>query len=154
MSEPDDAQPEPLSAASEGAQRCPDCGAELPSGAVLCVTCGYHLKEGRRLETVRAPGPAESAPLEEPPYLPPDVSLSAPVRKKELEKNLDLETRMFWLEERVRELEKRVRGTQLTAPDFATRIFAVFAHWLFAFLAIAFCLGSIFALFYILSLRF
>lgn len=23
---------------------CPSCGADLPSGAVLCVQCGYHLQ--------------------------------------------------------------------------------------------------------------
>ncbi len=152
MSNPDDAPPEP----SPAEQRCPNCGAELPSGAVLCVACGYDLKEGRRLETVREPVDAETIPeprtLEENPYLPPDLSLAAPVRKKELEKNLDLETRVFWLEERVRELERRVRGTQLTAPDFATRVFAVFAHWLMAFLAVGFCLGALYALFRVLAI--
>jgi hypothetical protein len=113
------------------------------------------LKEGRRLETVREPVVAEalpaSRPLDENPYQAPDLSLAAPVRKKELEKNLDLETRVFWLEERVRELERRVHGTRLTAPDFGTRMFAVFGLWLLAYIAIAFCIGALLLLLQVLA---
>jgi hypothetical protein len=145
--------------------RCPGCGAELAPGAVLCVGCGYDLQAGRKLETVREPEPPESnlhVPFDEPetiaarqvrePPGPPDPSLPAPERKKELEKNLDLETRVFWLEERLRELERRVSGTHLTSRDFGVRMFAVFGLWLTAFLAIGFCLGALAALVYFLTL--
>jgi hypothetical protein len=121
---------------------------------VLCIACGYDLQAGRRLETVRAPSPEElllKRPSKETEYAPPDVSLAAPLRKKELEKNLDLETRVFWLEERLRELERRVGGTRLTASDFATRMFAVFGHWFVAFLALAFFFGALLALMGVLS---
>jgi DNA-directed RNA polymerase subunit RPC12/RpoP len=30
---------------------CPNCGNDLPEGAVLCVGCGYHIKLGRTIET-------------------------------------------------------------------------------------------------------
>ncbi len=147
--------PDETSPASPSENRCPNCGAELPPEAVLCVACGYDLREGRRLETVREPAPDEPLPqpkpLDEPSYTPPDPSLAAPVRKKELEKNLDLETRVFWLEERVRELERRVTGTGLTAREFSIRTFAVFGHWLLGFLTIAFCLGALLALLWMLT---
>jgi uncharacterized Zn finger protein (UPF0148 family) len=141
-------------------QRCPDCRAPLTPGAVLCVACGYDLKEGRKLETVREPEAPEAGPPHAPhvaeevrePAAPPDLSLPAPARKKELEKNLDLETRVFWLEERQRELERRVSGTHLTSRDFGVRMFAVFGLWLVAFLAIAFCLGALAALVYFLTI--
>jgi hypothetical protein len=126
---------------------CPGCGAELPPGAVLCVACGYDLKEGRQLETVREPLVDELLTRvpnrEESAYQPPEPSLAAPVRKKELEKNLDLETRVFWLEERLRELERRVNGTRLTAPEFTARMFAVLGLWLLGFVAVAFCVGAV-----------
>lgn len=32
---------------------CPKCSAALPAGAVLCVTCGYHLEKGKALLTQR-----------------------------------------------------------------------------------------------------
>jgi hypothetical protein len=126
---------------------CPGCGAKLPPGAVLCVACGYDLQEGRQLETVREPLVDElltRIPRREEiaPSLP-DPSLAAPVRKKELEKNLDLETRVFWLEERVRELERRVNGTRLTASEFASRMFAVLGLWLIGFVAVGFCVGAV-----------
>ena len=31
--------------------RCPECDAGLPEGAVLCVSCGYHLEKGKHLKT-------------------------------------------------------------------------------------------------------
>jgi hypothetical protein len=31
---------------------CPNCGATLPTSAVVCVDCGFNLKSGRRLHTV------------------------------------------------------------------------------------------------------
>jgi len=30
---------------------CPDCGATLQDGAVLCVQCGFHLKLGKKIST-------------------------------------------------------------------------------------------------------
>ena len=130
-------------------QRCPECGAELPPGAVLCVGCGFDLQEGRKLETVREPDVPEE-PLERPEYRIPDLSLAASERKKQLEKNLDLETRIFWLEEQVRDLQRRVGGTRLTAPEFSTRMFAVFGLWFVAFLAIGFCFGTLGALLWVM----
>jgi hypothetical protein len=139
--------------APPGEVRCPDCGADLAPGAVLCVACGFDLKEGRKLQTVREPeGPPPALPEDPaPPVELPDLSLPAPERKKELEKNLDLETRVFWLEERLRELERRVNGTHLTSRDFGVRMFAVFGLWLMAFVAIAFCFGAVGALVYFLT---
>ncbi|MBW3598812.1 MAG: zinc ribbon domain-containing protein [Planctomycetes bacterium] len=127
---------------------CPECGAELPPGAVLCVACGFDLKEGRQLETVREPEVTEP-PAERPEYRIPDLSLAATERKKELEKTLNLETRIFWLEEQVRDLQRRVSGTRLTAPEFSTRMFAVLGLWLVGFLAIAFCFGALGALLWV-----
>src|SRR5258706_8543498 len=40
---------------------CPSCGADLPSGAVLCVKCGYHLVLGKHMGEQTAP-PSPSAP--------------------------------------------------------------------------------------------
>jgi predicted amidophosphoribosyltransferase len=31
---------------------CPSCGAVIPEDAVLCVQCGYHLKLGKRMDTI------------------------------------------------------------------------------------------------------
>jgi hypothetical protein len=42
-----------LKAAPAGAMLCPGCAQPLPPNAVLCIKCGYNLKLGRRLETVR-----------------------------------------------------------------------------------------------------
>lgn len=42
-----------LKQAPAGAAMCPGCAAPLPTGAVLCIKCGYNLKLGRRMETVR-----------------------------------------------------------------------------------------------------
>ncbi len=151
MSSPPPGEPAPSSPTEA---RCPECGADLPPGAVLCVNCGYDLREGRRLETVREPAPAaldaETAETTEAAeYRLPDLSLAAPIRKKELEKNLDLETRVFWLEERLRELERRVAGTRLTSPEFSTRVFAVMGLWLVGFLTLGFSVGALLALLWV-----
>jgi hypothetical protein len=42
-----------LKQAPTGAQICPGCAAPLAPGAVVCVKCGFNLKLGRRMETVR-----------------------------------------------------------------------------------------------------
>jgi uncharacterized Zn finger protein (UPF0148 family) len=36
---------------------CPNCGASLPAGAVLCVECGYDLRQGQVLSRTAAPKP-------------------------------------------------------------------------------------------------
>jgi len=41
---------------------CPNCHAEMPPNAVLCVKCGFHTQLGRRLETKRE---ADLSPAEE-----------------------------------------------------------------------------------------
>ena len=51
--------PQPQSPAA-----CPGCGAAMTVGAVICVTCGYNVKLGRRMETATAPAdPPEAAGL-------------------------------------------------------------------------------------------
>ena len=42
-----------LKQAPVGAQMCPGCAAALAPGAVVCIKCGYNMKLGRRMETVR-----------------------------------------------------------------------------------------------------
>lgn len=44
------------------ADRCPSCGNKIRAGAVLCINCGYNLKEGKQLKT--EVGPAETPPDE------------------------------------------------------------------------------------------
>jgi hypothetical protein len=39
-------------AAREG-QNCPNCRSLIPSEAILCVQCGYHLESGKQLRTKR-----------------------------------------------------------------------------------------------------
>ncbi len=40
--------------------RCPECKAELKTGAVLCVVCGYDLKLGKKLKTHTSEGDDEA----------------------------------------------------------------------------------------------
>ena len=42
-----------LKQAPVGAQMCPGCATALAPGAVVCIKCGYNMKLGRRMETVR-----------------------------------------------------------------------------------------------------
>lgn len=35
---------------------CPNCNAELPENAVLCVQCGYNIQTGQRMQTLTATG--------------------------------------------------------------------------------------------------
>jgi DNA-directed RNA polymerase subunit RPC12/RpoP len=37
--------------AETAANACPECGAELGDGVVLCVQCGFHLKLGKKIAT-------------------------------------------------------------------------------------------------------
>jgi len=51
-----------LSSAPTGTTPCPGCRAPIPMGAIVCVQCGYNMRLGRRMETMRigADGSAES----------------------------------------------------------------------------------------------
>ena len=42
-----------ISSAPVGTQPCPGCRAPMPMHAVVCVQCGYNLKLGRKMETMR-----------------------------------------------------------------------------------------------------
>ena len=42
-----------LKQAPAGAMMCPGCAQPLPPNAVICIKCGYNMKLGRRMETVR-----------------------------------------------------------------------------------------------------
>jgi hypothetical protein len=42
-----------LRAMAPGAQPCPGCGAPLAAEAVLCIECGYNVKLGRRMQTIK-----------------------------------------------------------------------------------------------------
>jgi hypothetical protein len=55
------------------AHHCPSCGAQMKVGAVICVSCGFDLRTGRRYETVterRSGGPGFSVD-------PPDANVGA-----------------------------------------------------------------------------
>ena len=58
-------QPTPLATPSD---RCPSCGGQVKPGAVICVNCGYNMREGTRLQT--AVGAPDAPPQEEPPDAP------------------------------------------------------------------------------------
>jgi hypothetical protein len=42
-----------LRALAPGARPCPGCGAPLAAEAVLCIECGYNVKLGRRIQTLK-----------------------------------------------------------------------------------------------------
>jgi hypothetical protein len=42
-----------LKQAPVGATMCPGCAAPMPTGAVVCIKCGYNAKLGRRMETLK-----------------------------------------------------------------------------------------------------
>ncbi len=50
-----------ITSAPVGTQPCPGCRAPMPMGAVVCVQCGYNLKLGRRMETMRVGADGEIA---------------------------------------------------------------------------------------------
>jgi len=62
---PQASPPPPSSPAPQSA--CPGCGAVMPSGAVICVHCGYNAKLGRRMEAPAAKGTR-------PPSMPSPVA--------------------------------------------------------------------------------
>lgn len=39
---------------SHAIKRCPECAAEMNSGAALCIRCGYHFRTGRKLKALDA----------------------------------------------------------------------------------------------------
>ena len=129
---------------------CPECGAALPAGAVLCIACGFDLQEGRRLETIRQPEGPRPELVERPAPRIVEPSETSPERKPDGEKDGSLESRIIFLEEQVRTLQRRVGATRLTSPEFATRMFAVFGLWLVAFVALVFGLGALGALLWVL----
>ena len=48
---PEEAGEAPLEDAAPASTACPSCGAEMESGAVLCISCGYHTKLGKKIDT-------------------------------------------------------------------------------------------------------
>src|SRR5215208_7702281 len=46
------APPPPPPAPAPATPACPECGADLPANAVLCVNCGYNLKTGQKIAGV------------------------------------------------------------------------------------------------------
>jgi len=42
--------PEPVQQKASGSN-CPGCGAALAEGVVLCMTCGFHTKLGKKIAT-------------------------------------------------------------------------------------------------------
>ena len=47
-----------LKARDESVARCPSCSAEMPPNAVLCVKCGYNVKTGKKMQTIKMSGEA------------------------------------------------------------------------------------------------
>jgi hypothetical protein len=131
---------DPATPSSQQALRCPACQAALAPGAVLCVTCGYHLAQGKRLQTsVESAGePLEAGPDvadDGNPYRSPaQVSRTSP---DYAQRNYDPETRIAWLEDRVRQLERRIDGTRLVSPSFFTRMWAIIGYSILGYLIIS-----------------
>jgi hypothetical protein len=114
---------------------CPSCKIELPDNAVLCVGCGFHLKDGMHLAmTVGEDPPAsDSVSDENNPFRSPADTTGRDERKLPYQQNYDLDTRVGHLEERVRALERRVDATRLVAPGFFTRMQAVTGYTVLGF---------------------
>lgn len=83
----DDAPPRPRvaptgaaaapAAGTANGQRCPSCGSAMEPGAVLCLTCGFNLKIGRKMNT--AVGAAGSVPpIPRPPAGPSKAAAVPP----------------------------------------------------------------------------
>lgn len=36
---------------AQSLQKCPSCGSDMKTDAVLCVKCGFHMEQGKRLTT-------------------------------------------------------------------------------------------------------
>ena len=116
---------------------CPSCNAELADDAVLCVGCGFHLKEGTHLATAVGEAHARSdAPADDNPYRSPADGVGGVHRRPLSHPNYDIDTRVEHLEQRVRELERRVDATRLVAPDFFTRLLAVCCYAVLGYLLV------------------
>jgi hypothetical protein len=48
-----------LKAAPKGMMPCPGCAEPLPPEAVICVKCGYNMKLGRKMQTVKVGGDSQ-----------------------------------------------------------------------------------------------
>lgn len=46
-----DAAPLQSPAKQAGGKKCPSCGQSIRPEAVICINCGFHLKEGKKLST-------------------------------------------------------------------------------------------------------
>lgn len=126
-----------------GVSSCPNCRTALPAQAVICVSCGYSLRDGKLLTTV-----VESPSGERPtaavrddgnPYRAPsphDTYAVSEPRRSGLPESRESNFRIESLEHRIRELERRIDGTWLVAPGFFTRVWAVFGHMMMANLII------------------
>ena len=114
---------------------CPSCNVELPEDAILCVSCGYHLLQRKHLETAVDDSQLETteASRDVNPYLSPQDDSSGTRKHGAYRTNFDMNTRVEFLEERVRELERRIDLTRLVAPDFIARTFAVCGHALLGY---------------------
>ena len=65
---------------------CPQCGSDLPVSAVVCIECGYDLREGRALAAVQreaeAPPPTGSSAVAAATALKAGLALQARVRER------------------------------------------------------------------------
>ena len=59
---------------------CPNCKAMLPDEAVLCVACGYHLKEGLHVANITRPDADVGQASSHNPYRSPSSAPSSRVR--------------------------------------------------------------------------
>ncbi len=129
---------------------CPGCHTELAANAVLCVTCGYHLKEGRRLETEVAPE-AGPEPPDPNPYRSPANDFAGSQLGPVPADGRSMLSRIEALESQVRVLERRINSTKLLSPDFFTRMLAVAGYVLLANLLFGFLLIALRALILLVS---
>lgn len=68
------------------ASNCPACGNEIPSDAILCIECGFHIRLGRRLGTVveKTESPPTATDYSNP-YATPNIPDSTPLDKPALD---------------------------------------------------------------------
>ena len=120
---------------------CPSCKTELPNDAVLCVGCGFHLADGVHLAAAASddrPHP-ESPANDDNPYRSPTDAAGGPLRESRLRENYDNDTRVEYLEQRVRELERRVDATRLLSPGFFARMFVVCGYAVLGYICVVLC---------------
>ncbi len=57
----------PVEATKPAASKCPSCGSQVKSGAVLCINCGYNFKTGRAIPAAQdLSPPIDTEPAMEP----------------------------------------------------------------------------------------